>query len=124
MKVVTFIGLMFVSLLSYSAEVVDISAEELQNANSRDWLILDVRTAEEYAAGHVPGAVNVPHTALASQIESLSVYKGRPVVVYCRSGRRAGIAADILQANAFVDVRHLEGDMSGWTAADMPVEKD
>ena len=59
-------------------------------ADAKALFVLDVRTPEEYAAGHVPGAVNIPHDQLASRLAE--VPKDTEVVLYCRSGRRAEIA--------------------------------
>ena len=85
-------------------------------------LLLDVRTAEEYARGHIPGAVNIPHTELKERLAEVGK-SDHGVVVYCRSGRRAGIAAEIL-LGAGIDVGHLEGDMLAWQEAGLPVEVD
>jgi phage shock protein E len=83
--------------------------------------VLDVRTPEEFASGHVPGAVNVPHDQLASRVAE--VPRDKDVVVYCRSGRRSQIAADILTANGFKRVSHLEGDIIAWQEKARPIEK-
>lgn len=86
-------------------------------------LFLDVRTPEEFAAGHVPGAVNIPHDALPARAGELASHKQKDVVVYCESGRRAAIASDALHEAGFARVQHLAGDMSGWRKAGLPVEK-
>jgi len=83
--------------------------------------VLDVRTPEEYAAGHVPGAVNISHEQLAARLAE--VPKDKDVVLYCRSGKRAGMAADVLQANGYTRLSHLEGDMLAWSANGRPIAK-
>ena len=83
--------------------------------------VLDVRSPQEYAAGHVPGAVNVPHDELASRLRE--VPRDKDVVVYCRTGRRSALAADVLAANGYRRVSLLEGDMQAWVARGRPVEK-
>jgi rhodanese-related sulfurtransferase len=83
--------------------------------------VLDVRTPQEYAEGHVPGAVNVPQDQLASRLAE--VPKDKDVVIYCRSGRRSALAADVLAANGYSRLSHLEGDMNAWLAKGRPVEK-
>jgi len=80
-------------------------------------LILDVRTPEEFAAGHVPGAVLVPHDELEKRIGELGA--PRPVVVYCKSGRRAGIAEEVLTQHGF-SVTLLDGSWQAWQAAKLP----
>jgi rhodanese-related sulfurtransferase len=82
--------------------------------------ILDVRSPEEFASGHVPGAVNVPHDQLASRLAE--VPKDKDVVIYCRSGRRTGLAAELLAANGYSRLGHLEGDMLAWQEKQRPME--
>jgi rhodanese-related sulfurtransferase len=84
-------------------------------------LVLDVRTPQEYAEGHVPGAVNVPFDQLASRLAE--VPKDKDLVLYCKSGRRAGIAADTLAANGYTRLSHLEGDMNAWVEKGRPIAK-
>lgn len=86
-------------------------------------LVLDVRTAQEFAAGHIEGAVNISHEQINDNLSKIIAYKDQTVVVHCRSGRRAISAEDDLRAAGFSDLRHLEGDMNGWQAADLPLVK-
>lgn len=94
---------------------------EQQAKHPKQLFVLDVRTPQEYAEGHVPGAVNVPHDQLASRLAE--VPKDKDVVLYCRSGRRAGMAADVLAANGYKHLSHLEGDMNAWVEKGRPVVK-
>jgi rhodanese-related sulfurtransferase len=86
-------------------------------------VVLDVRTAEEFAAGHVPGARNVSHDLLASHIDELASARDKQVVLYCRSGRRTLLAEDVLRKAGFKNLAHLEGDYLAWEAASRPVER-
>jgi rhodanese-related sulfurtransferase len=109
-----------------AADVVDIKPETLLERSARhdaSLVILDVRTPEEFAQGHVPGAKNIPHDQLANRIAEVMGDKDKEIVLYCRSGRRAGMAAEILKANGFEKLFHLEGDIQKWTEADRPLEK-
>jgi rhodanese-related sulfurtransferase len=83
--------------------------------------VLDVRTTEEFTAGHVPGAVNIPYDQVASRLAE--VPKDRDVVLYCRSGRRAQLAAAVLADNGYARLEHLQGDMPAWAGEGRPVEK-
>ena len=76
--------------------------------------LIDARSPEEYAAGHVAGAVNIPHDALALHRAALTAAPDAPIVVYCRTGRRAGLLREQLLAQGFTDVRVLEGDRIDW----------
>ena len=84
-------------------------------------VLLDVRSAKEYNQGHIAGAINVSYDNVESQLAQLTKYQQSKVVVYCRSGRRAGIAEQVLAENGFSHLRHLTGDMNGWQAANLPV---
>lgn len=86
-------------------------------------IILDVRTAEEYAEGHVPGAINISHDELAERLAEIESARGVELVVYCRSGRRAGIAEALLAEQGFTNLEHLEGDMLAWMADERLTEK-
>ena len=86
-------------------------------------LIIDVRTPGEFGAGHVPGAVNIPHDVLGQHLDEISDQRNQKVVVYCERGPRAAKASAVLVGAGFSDVRHLEGDMAGWRDANLPVEK-
>jgi rhodanese-related sulfurtransferase len=86
-------------------------------------VVLDVRTPAEFAAGHVPGARNVPHDEIPARLAELSSLKDQQVVLYCRSGRRTAIAAETLRGAGFDKLLHLEGDWLAWEAAKQPVER-
>ena len=101
--------------------VTDISQEEFLSNPPEGAVILDVRTEGEFGSGHVPGAVNIPHDELASRLSELAS-TDQPVVVYCRSGKRAGMASAVLVAAGYTQVLHLEGDMNEWQANGLPTE--
>ena len=75
----------------------DISQQELTaRLSSNDApLILDVRSADEFTAGHLPGAVNIPHTEVGERIGELNLDKSDEIVIHCYSGKRAGIATGV-----------------------------
>lgn len=70
---------------------------------------LDVRSAQEYAAGHVEGAVNIPYTEIAERIGEVTDDKDATLYLYCRSGRRSGIATETLEAAGFTNVTNVGG---------------
>jgi len=87
-----------------------VSPEEAHRQVERGALLLDVRTPEEFAQGHLPGARNVPVQVLESRLAEVGD-AASPVVVYCRSGARSARAKSILVRHGFVDVSDL-GAMS------------
>ncbi|MDF2178512.1 rhodanese-like domain-containing protein [Aliiglaciecola sp. CAU 1673] len=86
-------------------------------------LIIDVRGEEEYAQGHVPGALHMPHDQVDANLPWLSEYKDKKIVLYCRTGRRSGMVQAQLLEKGFTDVSLLKGDMPGWESAGLPIEK-
>ncbi|NVJ21922.1 MULTISPECIES: rhodanese-like domain-containing protein [Myxococcus] len=74
--------------------------------------LVDVRTPEEFAAGHLPGAVNIPVDDLSQRLEELGA-PAKPVVIYCRSGGRSARAEKLLKERGFEQVLNL-GPMSAW----------
>ena len=125
MRLLTLTLAVLVLLLSATAwghdAIPDISPESLYS-NGFEGLILDVRSAEEFAEGHVPGALNVPHSEIASRLATLGSIQ-KPVLVYCRSGRRADIALKALADLGFERLYHLDGDMQAWQSDSLPIEK-
>lgn len=82
---------------------------------------LDVRTAGEFKAGHIRGAINVDYQAgdFAERIAQLD--KNTRYILYCRSGRRSDGALPILKAAGFTGIEHLTTGINGWRAADLPL---
>ncbi|RMG94882.1 MAG: rhodanese-like domain-containing protein [Deltaproteobacteria bacterium] len=80
-------------------------------------LLIDVRTPEEFAEGHVEGAWNVPVDRVEQELSAIEAKAGgdksKPIVVYCRSGRRAAKAKEILLQHGFTRVTNL-GGLSDW----------
>lgn len=70
---------------------------------------IDVRSAEEYQAGHLEGALNVPHTDIAAHIAKISPNKDEPINVYCRSGRRSELALNELKKLGYTNVTNQGG---------------
>lgn len=90
------------------------------NTQGFSGLILDVRSAEEFAASHVPGATNIPHTELTAHLASVGA-TDQPILVYCRSGRRADIALQALRDLGYSRLFHMDGDMLAWQQNGLPV---
>lgn len=82
--------------------------------------ILDVREPDEWASGHVPGATLIPLGELRSRVGELD--GSQRIVVVCRSGNRSAEGRDILLAAGFPAVTSLDGGMTDWAQAGMPME--
>jgi hydroxyacylglutathione hydrolase len=94
------------------------SVHELRRAE-RELQILDVRGPDEWAEGHIPDAQHVFVPEIPEHAAAFD--RGRPVVTYCDSGYRASIAASLLQARGFQDVRNVPGSWQAWCSAGYPV---
>ena len=86
-------------------------------------LILDVREASEYSAGHLRQALHIPVSALKSRLNELEKYKNKSILAYCRSGNRSSSAARQLKKAGFVNVHNLAGGIMAWSNANLPVTK-
>ncbi len=69
-------------------------------------LWIDVRTVEEYQAGHLEGAINIPYDEIEQKIEAVSANKTADIQLYCRSGRRSGIALESLRSMGYSKVKN------------------
>ena len=76
---------------------------------SENALIIDVRTPQEFQAGHVKGAINIPHHVIGSKIQDVTGEKDREVLLYCRSGRRSGIALEALTKLGYTNAKNVGG---------------
>lgn len=76
--------------------------------------VIDVRTPDEYAAGHIPGSLLIPFDEIKVKSDQLPQDKNTEIVVYCRSGRRSAIAADTLISLGYAKIYDL-GAVSSWT---------
>jgi len=104
------------------AEAPSISAATLhaQRESGTAPAVIDVRTPEEYASGHIPGAVNVPFDQVATRIGEIDGSHG--VALYCMVGPRARKGESALLAAGHEKVFHLEGGLAAWQAAGFPIE--
>ena len=93
------------------AVYVNITAEEAKEImdNEEGYIILDVRTQEEYDQGHIPGAIVISHEKIAEKAEEVLTDKDQLILVYCRSGRRSKIAAEALVELGYTNIKEFGG---------------
>lgn len=97
--------------------------EVADEVSAGDALLVDVRTDEEWGAGHAPRAMHVPLEEVDERIDEIEqAAAGRPVVFVCRTGRRSAEAAAIAAAEGIQDVRNIDGGMEAWVDAGLPLE--
>lgn len=97
--------------------------EVTQMINRGKTTVVDVRSTEEFAAGHLRDAKHIPLADLASRIGELEKSKSRSVIIVCQSGARADKAVRQLAAAGFNDVVRLDGGIAAWQAAGLPLAK-
>jgi rhodanese-related sulfurtransferase len=94
-----------------------------QLMNREDALVVDLRPAAEFAAGHILGARNIPLADLEKRAGELDKHKAKPVILHCKDGNRAGAGVALLRKNGFGNVVNLTGGYGAWQQAGLPVEK-
>jgi len=98
-------------------------AQAKTNIDKRSYkVILDVREPNEFRAGHIPGAINVPRGLLEFQVSGKIPDKSTPLLVYCKSGGRGVLASKTLQSMGYNNVTNMDGGWVGWEKAGYPVE--
>lgn len=90
----------------------DVSGSDARRLVDGGALLVDVRTPQEFTAGHIPGALNIPLDELDDRMGEIG-RKNAPVVLYCRSGHRSGQATRLLESAGYTGVHDL-GAMSRW----------
>lgn len=128
MKIKTIIGVLTALLVTIgcsngTAEQVQyISAKQAQEMTKKDTsvVVLDVRSGDEYASGHIKNAKNIPVNVLDGRIAELSQYKNRTIIAVCRTDRRSTMAAEILMKNGF-RVNVIQGGMNSWADNGLPI---
>jgi rhodanese-related sulfurtransferase len=91
----------------------------LNQFSQQPHLLLDVRTPQEFASGHIPGAINISLQTLESRLSELPT--DQPIVVYCRSGNRSATAGQMLLRRGFTQLYDLGGIIT-WQAQGLPVQ--
>lgn len=98
------------------------AAVQLMN-NNEDAVFLDVREPGETSNGKITKAIQIPVGSVKERIAELEKYKDKPVVVYCKTGARSGIACNALTSNGFSQVYNMAGGIISWQEAHLPIGK-
>ena len=98
-------------------------AAAVQLMNNEDVIVLDVREPTETAAGKISKAIQIPVGAVTKRVRELEKHKDKTLLVYCKTGSRAGIACKELSKNGFDKVYSLNGGILAWQDAHLPISK-
>ena len=101
-----------------------ISPQEAVHLMNQGAAVLDVRSSEEFAAGHLSTARHVPLDKLTEVADTLKRYKDRPVVVYCERGSRSSTAITQLTALGFAKAFNLRGGVAAWRTEHLPLVRN
>lgn len=112
-------------VMAAKAQTREIPLSEVDAALSAADVVIDVREPDEYAAGHLQGAVNLPRGLLEFKLSGSPTLERRDlaVVLYCKTSGRAALSAVSMQAMGYLNVVSVAGGYDGWVAAGKPVVK-
>ncbi len=99
------------------------AAQAVQLINREKAVVIDVCEANEYAAGHVGGAKNIPLNQLEEKLPGVVKNKALPVILVCQSGARSNRAVAIAKKLGYEQAQSLAGGLGAWRSANLPVEK-
>ena len=104
------------------AVYMNITAEEAKQImdSQEGYVILDVRTQEEFNQGHIPGAILIPDTEIEGKAEEILTDKDQLILVYCRSGRRSKLASEALVKRGYTNIREFGGIIQWPYDVEMP----
>ena len=92
--------------------------------NNENTLILDVREAKDFSAGHIKNARNIPLMSIKDRLTEISGDKNKTILAYCRSGNISGKACRILKKSGFNNVHNISGGITNWQEANLPLTKN
>jgi rhodanese-related sulfurtransferase len=119
---VVILGLLAYNLLMGGKGSVDpVGATEL--INRREAVVVDVRSAADFAQGHIINAINLPMNGFKNQMATLHKHKGKPIIVACRSGSQSAAASRQLRSQGFPEVYNLSGGVMAWQNANLPLTR-
>jgi rhodanese-related sulfurtransferase len=112
-------------VLQAKAAINEAMLADAEEAIRQADVLIDVREADEFATGHLPGAVCVPRGLLEFKLSSTPALSGRDlkVVLYCKTSGRAALAAQTMQSMGYLNVTSIAGGFDAWAAAGKPVVK-
>ena len=112
-----------IEIRARSESFASISAQEAIQLMNRGALTIDLRSAEQFTAGHVAGARRMDGEQILKAEELLKKHKQKPLIVYCNSGSLAAAAVRKLREQGFAQAVNLRGGIAAWRTDNLPVEK-
>lgn len=103
--------------IKFNKNVKNVSGNEAAKLikDTKDVIIIDVRSNGEYKSGHINGSILMPANEIASRINELEKFRGKPLLVHCASGGRSPKAVSVLLKNKFTPIYHMNHGLQGFT---------
>jgi len=122
--VLSLVVVLVYELMARRDDFASVSAQQLIRLQNSGALVLDLRDAESFTAGHINGARLFDSAEILRASESLRKYKEKPVVVYCKSGVTGASAARVLASQGFSQAFNLRGGIGAWSADGLPLTQN
>ena len=119
--VVSFLVLVFSEIRRKATGMINIDASEAVRLINADAAIIDIRSADAFARGHIVNAKNIPFDEFEAKRSQIEKWKAKPIVAVCDSGVTTNRAVASLRQAGFQSVYGLKGGMNGWTQEGLPV---
>ncbi|MBK7616554.1 MAG: sulfurtransferase [Burkholderiales bacterium] len=112
-------------VVAAKGQIQEVPLDQAEQAVREADVLLDVREADEFSAGHLPGAIHVSRGLLEFKLSSTEALSARDlnVVLYCKTSGRAALAAAVMHEMGYLQVRSIAGGFDAWAASGRPVAK-
>ena len=118
---VSFFVLVFFELTRKARGVTSIEAQDAVKLINADAFVIDLRTAEAFAHGHIVGAKNIPYDELDEDMSKLERFKSKPIVAVCDAGMTSTKVVNTLRKAGLDNVYGIKGGINAWTQASLPL---
>lgn len=126
----TFVALLILTILNEVklatrrfSSLTPAGAVQLMNTEDENLLLLDVREPSETASGKIAKAIQIPVSSIDKRVSELEKHRGKQVIVYCKNGTRSAVACKTLEKAGFEHVHNLNGGVTAWQEALLPLSK-
>jgi len=117
----SFFLLVFTEFRRKAQGITNIEPQEAVKLINADAVVLDLRSSEAFAKGHIVNAKNIPSDELAANEDKYKKYKSRPILAVCDTGITSSRAVDTLRKSGLESVYGLKGGIAAWTQANLPL---
>ncbi len=117
----SFFIVVFSELRRKAGGMMNVEAGDAVKLINNDGVVIDIRSSEAFARGHIVNARNIPADELASKLEQLEPLKSKPLIAVCDSGMTSSRTVNTLRGAGFESVYNLKGGMNAWSQAGLPV---